>query len=174
MHLYLQFIVGSRHLPCITVTQPKKLRVLLNPLTVAIVCLAWCRHTKAKARQALQSGEGLAFDPNAPSFDPVPDTDFDPIHIVHWEQDIVWDQQDESADPPSAEPLVEEDDWAEFDRDLGYDNSARQQKNHARQVTSVPVLEPLPQRPTKGELCHCLLLIAQTLHLAYCIITAWR
>lgn len=107
-----------------------------------------CRGTKAKTRQALRSGEGLASGPNAPVLDPIPNTEFDLVHIVPWERDIIWDQQDESEDQPQA---VEDNEWADFDKELGFDDTPMQQKSRTQQLTSVPVLEPLPSRPATGE-----------------------
>lgn len=112
----------------------------------------WCRSVKAKTGQVLQSGEGLVLGPGAPAFTPVPDTDFDPVHIVQWEHDIVWDQQDESPDVPVGAAPLAEDDWAEFDRELGYGSIATQRKLQARNTCRAAVLEALPHRPAKGNL----------------------
>ena len=107
-----------------------------------------CRGAKGKTRQTLRSGEGLVSGPNAPVLDPIPDTEFDLVQIVPWERDIVWDQQDKSEDQPQA---VEDNEWADFDKELGFDDTPMQQKSRTQQLTSVPVLEPLPSRPATGE-----------------------
>ena len=120
----------------------------------------WCRGRKPKS--ALVSGQPLHYGPDTPVFDTIPEADFDLVHILPWERDIFWedDSEDESQPPAaggSGQPFEAEDEWADFDRELGYGDVAAQRKPRAVYLTTTPMLEPLPAMPAKGA-CHHLCL----------------
>lgn len=100
------------------------------------------------------SGQSLYSGSQAPVFDPIPEADFDLVHIVPWERDVAWedDSEDESQAPPSgfAQPVEAEDDLADLDRELGYGDDAVVRKPRAAYPTTTPLLEPLPAMPVKG------------------------
>ena len=87
----------------------------------------------------------------------IPEADLDSIHMIHWEQDIIWDELD-SPDESSqlrddaqngAVVGAEEEEWDDLDRALNMDDDLPKVKQAGRQLP-MPVLESLPQRPVQG------------------------
>ena len=99
----------------------------------------------------MRTGEALASGPDAPTFDPIPVEDFDPVHILHWEKDIVWDQQDESEDQPPSPGSA----WVVGNQEqLRLNANAAYQRPYMQQQQSVAILELLPPRPAGGRQSH--------------------
>lgn len=89
-----------------------------------------------------------------PDFCEIPEADLDPVHIIQWEHDIIWDDPDDLDEPASelrgdaqngAAGPREEDDWDDLDRALEMDVDQSRAQSAAWQ-RPVPFLEALPHR----------------------------
>lgn len=109
----------------------------------------------------MPSGLPLCQDLDQGNFHEIPDADLDSIHVIQWEQDIVWDDLDDSDDHAgklcndsqnSAAAAHRGDEWDDLDRALEMELDPPKAVSGTWQQPS-PVLEPLPKHPAAGQSC---------------------
>ncbi len=122
------------------------------------MCVMLDRPKKQRVVKTMQSGLPLMPEPDLAGLTIIPEADLESIHVIRWEQDIIWDDPDGPDDHAAqlrddaqngAAVRAEDDEWDDLDKALYMDMDSPREKQD-RIKLPVPILETLPQRPARG------------------------